>query len=399
MGDFADGYALRALMENESGGGDEPQNLKWEFPNDWAEIPEPDDYEIIFLVKIIDSFVDKPAVPIRIYTYTGIIEPNTKIYHIDWGDGIITNADLYTNPYYVHYYKKAGYYIVKITALDETELPDDKYGVLQTVDNTGYTYDWVYATGEDYPEKEGIYPNDKYTHTTFTNTALGRFVFAAKIGNNMTFTGRIMDNDRNALYNCKYIKFCKDSAWNRTSGNRGTDAQGFSLDSSCNLCKIVNESEKDLSEELVNGFRFNNLYNLYDYDFLKKCKKLSSHLSSIGSNVVKRIDLDSCDDTELMININTAVGSGVSLEILNAPNVVTLRDLFSQTSYKTISGNSWVIPSSLREIHMPNCIKLPQNACNALPNLRILEVAEGCDLNGNTFPNCPFLEIKYASAN
>lgn len=117
MADFADGYALRALMESESGGGgggDEPQNLKWERPAEWPEMPEPAENEWCVLIAFPESETENKYYEVNLNS-TSLSVPISEIsMNIDWGDG---NSEIINGHSYVqhNYSSDSTFRIVKVS--------------------------------------------------------------------------------------------------------------------------------------------------------------------------------------------------------------------------------------------------------------------------------------------
>lgn len=123
MGDFADGYALRALMESSGGGGDD----EWTYPASWIPMPEPNEYEIYLLIEVTSQQL---SFSINVGYYTnGSINSDIGRLFIDFGDGTTADSTGYDPDYTSgefwitgHKYEYPGQYLVKVICTEYSSL-------------------------------------------------------------------------------------------------------------------------------------------------------------------------------------------------------------------------------------------------------------------------------------
>ena len=90
----------------------------WQPPDWWLEVPEPEPYEMYFLVLVL-----YPPETVR-FTLSNPVNVNTGggNVKIDWGDGTVYDSagGYWGIPDLVHRYSAAGQYLVKVTTTDES---------------------------------------------------------------------------------------------------------------------------------------------------------------------------------------------------------------------------------------------------------------------------------------
>lgn len=113
------GYALgyNDGLDDSSGGGDDD----WQPPADWIPVPDPEPYEMYFLVEVTNLL----AAEIEIH----LCDPENNYQgfgplKVDWGDGTVENYEGYPTgqmwSYLIHEYTEQGQFLIKINASEQS---------------------------------------------------------------------------------------------------------------------------------------------------------------------------------------------------------------------------------------------------------------------------------------
>ena len=125
--DFGDALAIGYCMARNKKSGSSSSDNDWKPPEDWLPVPEPNDYEIYFLIDVIKIYGNNR------YDYLSFILSRPSDFNtgygtltIDWGDGTVDSwtgyneeTGDYSNSWHTplkHIYTQTGQYIVKVSA-------------------------------------------------------------------------------------------------------------------------------------------------------------------------------------------------------------------------------------------------------------------------------------------
>ena len=115
---FSAGFAAGlAVGKKKWGGGDDD----WQPPADWLPVPDPEPYEMYFLVEVTNLL----AAEIEIH----LCDPENNYQgfgplKVDWGDGTVENYEGYPTgqmwSYLIHEYTEQGQFLIKINASEQS---------------------------------------------------------------------------------------------------------------------------------------------------------------------------------------------------------------------------------------------------------------------------------------
>lgn len=142
---FDDGLMLGLMLGGDGGGGGDEE---WFPPDDWLPVPEPDEWEIYYLIQVNNS---SNNVSLR-FAEPGSRAQGFGTLIVDWGDGNTnTYEEFYSLSDVKHSYSDEGQFIIKIT----TDKKNCLSGGLNTANNIDILIcksgsNIVYAVGNSY---------------------------------------------------------------------------------------------------------------------------------------------------------------------------------------------------------------------------------------------------------
>ena len=316
MGDFADGYALRALMESSGGGGgDEPQNLKWERPAEWPQMPEPAENEACFLLFINgEKYPDGVVVQIITNRDNGV---QHMISTVDWGDGGADTEEEYTNPHisfeHTYFTDEISYFVIKVTC--------------------NYTYN----------QSRQI----TFRYACHNEDVKYGGVLEMYVGKNV-----LVGCSSGFRYTTQHIKFYNSP----TSTSSEINSINYFFNEMVRSCQEVICIETFEPWKYIPNSFANNNYNLSFFDF-SKVKEIGT--SAFCSYAFFDVSLPECEKIG-----NGSFNHAYSLKSFSAPKITALNDICTYSAYglqKLNLENLKEMSScfnncySLKQINMPDC--------------------------------------------
>ena len=356
--------AINELFQSGGEGGDD-----WALPENWINIPEPKQNQIVILIEVPADRVNNlsyPALGIgSSYGFSGG--------SVDWGDGYVDNMDYSVDDKYAHIYSKAGLYIVTINCSDNMQ------GISLYYSSLGQSH----VSGDIIPGGE------ESKHSFSMNQAPQNiWVRAVKFGNNTYISLGSSQPMKSMFQNIVYVKYCGNSfdfVYNKTG-----------LFTNCwFLCKI----DFEVLPSEIPASMCSACYSLKTIDFAKNVKNIPSAAFYNCYGILKA-DLLSAESMEY----NSLSGCYMLKEI-NAPKLTRMADQsfrdcyglrkFSAAMLTSIPAYIFYYAYNLEEIDTPSLMDLSANSyIGYCYSLKKFTYADGCNFNGIVFNNLPALYPK-----
>lgn len=200
MADFETGVAVGMLLAAKSG---ETPEHDWDYQK-WLDLPEPNDNQAVFLIRITNVDV---AIGISINRITS---PSTydDSFSVDWGDG---NLEMFTsNPESVsHNYTEIGEYIVTFTnILGKNDYAKPSYpNVIMAKYGDKMCADLVKSTGGTTLGNFENFANLRYIRLPKVTEFNARFFSNCQALKTIEFDGAIKNLYTNMFYTCYNLEF------------------------------------------------------------------------------------------------------------------------------------------------------------------------------------------------
>lgn len=359
---FDDSFMMGLMLGGDGGGGGGDEEEEWHIPENWINIPEPEDNQIVILIEIPETGINIPVLAITPADYTAV----SGVENVDWGDGYTDFMLTGNSVSYTHFYSSPGLYIITINGSDNMS----GISLLRGVSS-------AYASGEMFPDPQIIDGRGR--------TSNNSYIRAIKFGNG-TYSVLSL-NGSGELSGLVYVKYCGNSF--ELVSNK------VDLHDSCGaLCRV----DIDVLPTKLPASMCRDCVSLKDADFTKNVEELST---SIFNNCysLKRVDLSS-----LVTLDATTFYQCFTLKEINAPKLEAISNNLFFKTYRLqkftapllteLPANTFSGTSSLVEINTPSMMNVAKTALSGCYSLQKFIYAEGCNFNGNTFEGCPALYPK-----
>ncbi len=331
--------AINELKKLSGEGGGEAD---WTMPAHWLDIPDPAPGEVILYAEIDEKSINCPISSIQFYR-SNLYPGGT----IDWGDGWVDTIPEGKGYFCSHVYSKSGQYIIKIA-------PNDGVTV-----NMSETYaDYLFNH-----EQSSIITNLKQDN-----------ILAFKIGSDIILT---QSADLNHFKSLIYAEFCGKNALNIDNDTYGDYKIKFNVPS----IECIKLSKLTL---LVPQYFCQNTYSLKKIIGLPE---IIPNIAFMNCHGLREMDLT---------GIKT-LGSGAfttccGLKKVYAPDLTSIQNTFGSDIGKL--SNAFTYCYNLEEFYAPKLAEISGDEFYRCYSLKKLTLADGCNLNGNTFNYCPLLYPK-----
>lgn len=390
--------AINELFSEGEGGGDDDDD-DWQPPEWWIPVPEPEEYEMYFLVNV------KSSVSVKIqaahWYINGIGSGNWYLFSgvgplsIDWGDGVTESWGGSSPEYWEEtagktesvYQDQYGRYYPGYSGSGSSEAESDRWS-----DTHSHTYSspgmyLIKLTGTEFCDS--LYSLDFRQNAELLMLKLGPGIkvippYIKNVDFSTNVYGISLGTYAPAL---RYIKF---------NGAYGAPRQGFQnlyylqkVDS-----HIVIDSENyynDLSYPLY----MTNLYSLKSFDF----SGIKKFMMQISYTSLKKIDLS--DSTEC-VSRGSQFQQNYNLESIKIPSLISVGNtaFYSCRYLKEIvlpectSIDAWAFQDcyALKKVYAPKCRSIGDGAFYNCGDLQELIAADDCTAGNNTFYNCSCLD-------
>ncbi len=339
--DIAYGYAIGYNDGLGAGSGGGETSDDWTMPAHWLNIPDPALGEVILYAEIDEKSINCPISSIQFYR-SNLYPGGT----IDWGDGWVDTIPEGKGYFCSHVYSKSGQYIIKIA-------PND--GVTVNMSETSADYLFNH-------EQSSIITNLKQDN-----------ILAFKIGSDIILT---QPADLNHFKSLIYAEFCGKNALNIDNDTYGNYKIKFNVPS----IKCIKLAKSTL---LVPQYFCQNTYSL------KKIIGLPEIIPDMAfccCHGLRELDL-----TGVKILGAKALTSCYGLKKVYAPDLMSIQ-VTRDNSGKL--DKAFLQCYNLEEFYAPKLAEISADEFYQCYSLKKLTLADGCNLNGNTFNYCPLLYPK-----
>lgn len=328
---FDDGFMLGLSLGG--GGGGTGGGDDWTFPEHWLDIPDPEPNQVIMYVEANAGDV---APIICLNEGNGSITYGDDGYTYEWPEGYWYAA--------YHVYQTAGQYIITITANNLIVNPNSSYS------NTAF------MVGHIIEGYQGVYNGNSEQCCCIRAIKVGSSIICGTTAGDKTPIYGIHYGD-----NLVYLKFC---------GALSNDNPSFH-----NLY-AMRKIDFTIPPSSFNDIAFQNCYALERADFTTNVTTFGDGMFS-NCYCLKSVDLSNAE----VIGTGT-FGSCYTLSRIIAPNLTTM------------GGNNFNVCYNLEEFYAPKLTEIAEKDFSYCYSLQKLTLADGCNVNGNTFSRCPQLYPK-----
>jgi len=323
--------AINELKKLSGEGGGEAD---WTMPAHWLDIPDPAPGEIILYAEIDEKSINCPISSIGLFSSETHTYPGGTI---DWGDGWVDTISEGYAHYCSHAYTKAGQYIIKAT-------PND--GISAYLPYTGATYIYGYETSISNVKQDNI--------------------LAFKIGANIILD---LASPFERFTNLIYAEFCGQNIY-KSDNYSGVCFRNNRLQC-IKLAKSTLLAQQYFCQNTYSLKKITGLPEIIPDMAFYYCHGLRE-LDLTGVKTLGAFAFDMC----------------YGLKKVYAPDLTSICQITGKLD------KAFVSCYNLEEFYAPKLAEISGDEFYQCYSLKKLTLADGCNLNGNTFNYCPLLYPK-----